>query len=141
MKSLFLTLSLLAPMLAHAETPTEQVQKVEAVRKTCLDNAQSNMDMKICEFSAYQEADKILNAQYKAAVDTLSKATDADSKETLRRLVASERAWIAYRDTDCDFNGVEMLGGSGESLVIGGCLADAEAARVLELDQVLNPSN
>ena len=85
--------------------------------------------MKQCAGDA--DTDTPRNKTYAAAVANLERAKDGgnDAKEKLRRLVASEHAWIANRDAECDFEGTSMLGGTGESLVIVDCRYTMTAAR------------
>lgn len=103
--------------------------------QTCLDNAKSNMEMKECAGKGYDAADKRLNQVYQEIRAKLNKAKDPDSKEILKRLTASQRAWVAFRDADCDLAGVSMLGGTGESLEITGCLAGTTQERVKFLEE------
>ena len=62
-----------------------------------------------------------------------SSDSDSSNKEVLKRLVASERAWIAYRDAECLHQSGMMLGGSGESTVLIECEYSFERDRVNDL--------
>jgi len=98
----------------------------------------SNAGLKQCAGEAYRAADDLLNVTYQIYLKRLQRQKDASSKEVLRRLVNAEVAWIKYKETNCVFSGIMMLGGTGESLVIGGCLANETLKRVDELNSVLN---
>lgn len=138
-----LTLALaIAPCVALATT-TSDLAAVDARLKTCIDRDSSNMGMTTCTGEAYEAADKVLNRVYNAAVANLKKPSgDADEtrtgQERLRRVIASERAWIGYRDADCAMQGTDMLGGSGESLVIIDCRFSMTKARAVALDDFFN---
>ena len=130
------TLALTAPTFAQAapNTTSKQLDQVVANEKVCMDKAQSNVDMKECSGNAYRAADKVLNQVYAQTVAGL-KVPDLfqSNKEILRRLIASEKAWISFRDADCDLQGTSMLGGTGESLVISECYVEKTISRVKDL--------
>jgi uncharacterized protein YecT (DUF1311 family) len=118
--------------------------KVDADYKDCLNKASSNTDMKECAYGAHQRADGILNKAYNGYVKVLRKKTgdsetDKYQAETLRRLTLSEKAWVAFRDADCDLQATTMLFGSGESLIYGGCLYDQTVRRANVLEDLFNP--
>lgn len=119
-------------------TPTTDVQAIDAQFNTCGKTAVSTYDMNHCADVALTAADKILNSLY-TQITTQLKAnpTDYYSTETLNRLVKAERAWIAFRDANCSLEGAQMLSGSGEGPIVGGCLANATIERVKELDSIL----
>lgn len=47
-----------------------------------------------------------------------------------KALVTAERAWIAYRDAQCDYQGAENEGGTIQPFVIEECLVDITDTRV-----------
>ena len=60
--------------------------------------------------------DARLNSVYQAWTEALRhpKSDEAkDDAEILKRLVAAERAWIDFRDKDCNLQSTSMLGGTG----------------------------
>lgn len=144
-KFMVLALSVVAGVAAHAGVK-DDVASIEAVQKTCLDSATSNMAMKQCVFEAYTSMDDLLNVTYKVIVAKLEAqipidrrnglSDDQNSKEILRRLVASEVAWISYKEKQCQFEGTEMLGGTGEGLIVGSCLFNLTTERVLTIDRI-----
>lgn len=97
----------------------------------CLDNATSNNAMKQCVFAEYQRQDKKLNIEYQELMTTLKKDESEDGKEIVNRVIKAERAWITLRDTSCAVEGVEMMNGSGEGLIVGGCLGKLTRERVV----------
>lgn len=48
-------------------------------------------------------------------------------------LLASQRAWLAYRDAECALQGFEARGGSMEPMLVNACLAEKTTARIKEL--------
>ena len=60
--------------------------------------------------------DARLNSVYQAWTEALRhpKSDEAkDDAEILKRLVAAERAWIDFRDKDCNLQSTSMPGGTG----------------------------
>lgn len=101
-------------------------------------NAVSTFEMNACADKDFSAADKALNSAYqKALKDVPAMATekpyDAKSWETALR--ASQRAWLAFRDAECN-NHVAMFwsGGTGATTEILGCMTDKTKARTKELN-------
>jgi len=143
MKHTLLTILMLTSTIAFADTKAD-LQKIDDDMKVCLNNPdnQSNSGMKYCVGQAFDAADAKLNQVYKSIVANLKTKTNDDytdklNKESLNRLVASERAWVTFRDTNSDLYGVTMLGGTGESLEIVSEVYTMTAARIQELSDLL----
>lgn len=104
------------------------------------DNALTTYEMNICAGRAYEAADAKLNAVYKQALAAIpemaigEKPFDAKSWEAALR--ASQRAWIAFRDAECEGH-VAMFwtGGSGATVDIIGCKTEKTEARTKELSE------
>ncbi|WP_128912206.1 lysozyme inhibitor LprI family protein [Granulicella sibirica] len=103
--------------LAVAQNPSE-FAATDAKLQACVDRDSSNMHIMACNSVAQMFADARLNNVYQAWTEVLKhpKPDEAkDDAEILKRLVAAERAWITFRDTDCSLQSTSMLGGTGES--------------------------
>jgi uncharacterized protein YecT (DUF1311 family) len=88
------------------------------------------MDLNKCAEDNYQSADKALNKIYQALM------ADQDDAPSKQRLKQSERAWIVYRDRECDFEvGPQETGGSIWPSEMSGCLEELTARRIRELKQ------
>jgi uncharacterized protein YecT (DUF1311 family) len=125
---------------AFAQPPAE-FAAIDAKLAACLAKDGSTPGVDLCNDQAKTAADKILNRVYGAWVDRLNhpaKGEAADNTETLKRLLAAERAWITYRDKDCDLQSTSMLGGTGESNVYGHCQYVKTKQRVLDLEDIEN---
>lgn len=111
------------------------------------ENAQTQMDMNICADKDYQQADKALNVAYKKAVAAAREMDDnvKDMGEAyvgaVDALKRAQRAWIGYRDGQCEFAGFEARGGSMEPMLVSGCLADLTRKRTDELKAVYEQHN
>ncbi|NOJ38178.1 DUF1311 domain-containing protein [Bradyrhizobium sp. WSM 1791] len=79
-----------------------------------------------------------MNRLYGKIVAKLKQTEDPDHdieerKELLKRLVTSERAWIAYREAECSHASAAMLGGSGQGTMLAQCRLSMRADRVNNL--------
>ena len=111
--------------------------------------AQTQADLNRRSAGGYQAADAALNAEYRRAMTHMA-AEDKGRADDLRRgfvkpdgdptyqaaLLASQRAWLAYRDRQCTLAGFEFRGGSASSMARGQCLTDLTRARTAELRQI-----
>ena len=123
---------------ASAQVPPE-VAIIDATLETCLAKSGGvTPAIDKCTEQARNSADLILNRLYGDWVNQLkhpAKDEAADSAEILKRLMASERAWITYRDTNCNLESISMLGGTGETNVYGHCLYVETRQRMLDLQR------
>ncbi len=128
----FVLVGIMSTVLTAATPNT--IDTIEAQYNHCMDNPEnSTASFYQCIDEGYKAADSELNKVYNEIKKAHSKNKDEDDKEILKRLVASERAWIAYRDTNCSLGGIQMLNGSGEGLMVSGCLVTETIARVRAL--------
>lgn len=92
-------------------------------------NASSQATLNECFGKAYKKSDAELNKLFK---DLQHRTDDADLKQ---KLVQSQRAWIAFRDAECD---MQTFGGgsiSGTSYPI--CLSGLTTQRITDLKKYL----
>jgi uncharacterized protein YecT (DUF1311 family) len=102
-------------------------------------NAMTQMEMNICAHRDYEAADTDLNTAYKKSMAS-ARDMDEEFKETSEHLVGAvdalkraQRAWIGYRDGQCELAGFEARGGSMEPMLVSSCLADLTRKRTEEL--------
>lgn len=91
-------------------------------------SGQSNMDA--CSSPIYTVADAKLNLAYRALREVLS----APERIKLRD---AERAWIAYRDKECEFEAMGSVGGTDHPHEVARCLADRTNTRLAELNRMV----
>jgi uncharacterized protein YecT (DUF1311 family) len=87
-------------------------------------NAGNTIEMNFCADREYAAADAALNAAYKVALASIAKSDGEkpyDPKSWEAALRASQRAWIAYRDSEC--KGLEPMQWGGGTGSTGGVLA------------------
>lgn len=99
----------------------------------------SQLEMNICSFRDFRQADRELNDQWKITAE-IQKGFDRDPDVVkdgrpgyFDTLLAAQRAWLSYRDTHCRSEGYSMRGGSAEPLVTNGCMAQLTRARTAQL--------
>ncbi len=89
-------------------------------------NPTSNIEYKECAYRAYVASDKKLNQVYKQVSSMLV------PKEK-QHLIDAQLAWIKYRDSNCDFEIYQSLGGTGYGGFLSNCLERMTNARTKEL--------
>lgn len=93
----------------------------------CMDKSEGiTMKMIACINDEYQRQDARLNKAYKALMAELS-------PERKKQLLAVQRAWIKYRDANCNFYG-DPDGGSLARIDANGCMLRSAASRANELE-------
>jgi uncharacterized protein YecT (DUF1311 family) len=130
---------ILAPLTAQAESesnpPHPALAAIQADLNQCRQARPGNAPETLCTVDADKAVDALLNTLYGRIVAKLKSTSGADDdiderKELLKRLIASERAWIAYREAECAHASAQMLGGSGEPALLAGCRLRMRQMRV-----------
>jgi len=102
--------------------------------------AMSTFEMNACAGAEFEKADVELNRIYKKAIASIPELETGEPpfdraswEEALR---ASQRAWIAFRDAECEDH-VEKFwaGGSGRTVEIIGCKTEKTEQRTKDLKQ------
>lgn len=106
-------------------------------------NASSTVEMNFCAEEEFDKADAELNKAYKsalAAIPSLAGEHPFDAKSWENALRASQRAWLTFRDAECDQH-VPMFwtGGTGTSSAVTGCKTEKTRARTEELKEQYEP--
>ena len=127
-------MALLCGVMAMAASPAFAEDQSDVDCK----NPMTQSDMNICADQDYREADKALNAQW-AAIKPIVKEWD----ETLKSvgmvptaeasLLKAQRAWIDYRDGQCDTAEASVQGGTMAPTIYSSCMADLTRKRTEEL--------
>lgn len=125
---------LLAALLALAAGPPSHDPRC---------SSPNTADLNACAGADWQRADAAMNAQYRA---TLAKMKEADAHPQpdattgptyAAALLASQRAWLAFRDAECVSEGYRYRGGTMEQLEVLGCKATLTRARTKQLQTLL----
>ena len=100
------------------------------------DNQVTQRDMNICAAQDYDAADAALNEQYAKTKRVLAAADEELSSgeaSAAKALLTAQRAWIYYRDAQCEAVGFQARDGSMQPLLVSGCLAELTRTRTEEL--------
>lgn len=106
-------------------------------------NAVAQMDLNICADRDYRAADAELNKAYKQAMAAMQETDkelggiDKAYVGAVEALKKAQRAWLGYRDGQCELAGFEARGGSMEPMLVSGCLAELTRKRTSELKQLV----
>jgi uncharacterized protein YecT (DUF1311 family) len=103
-------------------------------------NTSIQLELNFCAEQDWMDADAELNRVYKAVMAEM-KAMDQSLPPELQgaatTLRDAQRAWIAFRDTNCNLAGYPMRGGSAEPLLIYGCLRQMTLDRTRQLQDLV----
>jgi uncharacterized protein YecT (DUF1311 family) len=108
------------------------------------DWAMTQSDMNQCFGEQYKKSDAHLNAVYKKVIALLEndlKAAVADgnndqkkyAEAAIQKLKTTEKAWIQYRDLDCDAAEFEIQGGSMSPMVGAICMTTVIEHRISDM--------
>lgn len=114
---------------------------IGAVQKPCLDTpeGQSTVGMRECSNRETAVWDERLNKAYRAFLDQNG---DVDAERNGKKMKGAdlirdaERAWLTFRDKQCDVTGLPMEGGTGAYVLIDGCYLDQTAQHALWLESI-----
>ncbi|WP_210639715.1 MULTISPECIES: lysozyme inhibitor LprI family protein [unclassified Pseudomonas] len=88
-------------------------------------NATTQGEMNQCAAKENKAADSELNSLYKQITTRLK-----DNPEAKQMLVKAQRAWISFRDAECNFSASGVEGGSVYPLIYSNCITDQTKARI-----------
>jgi uncharacterized protein YecT (DUF1311 family) len=97
-------------------------------------NLKTQLEMNACAANEYQRDDAKLNEYYKELAEKLGPS----EKE---RLKAAQRAWIKFRDLQCEFEASRYEGGSIQPLVRSSCLAQVTKQRNEDLRRMIEDAS
>lgn len=102
----------------------------------------------VCAGEDFDKTDAELNALWPKLVAE-AKRRDADMADFFRdrnvptnekALRAAQRAWIEFRDRQCELESYEALGGSMQPMLGAACKADMTQKRIAELSTLFDES-
>jgi uncharacterized protein YecT (DUF1311 family) len=102
--------------------------RADAENDRCIDESDgSNAAWGACGSEYVARADKVLNATWKRVYGAAEGRTKQD-------LLTAQRAWIAFKETACEFYANGDWGREGEVLQFPACLAAVIETRTAELE-------
>ena len=139
----FTVLSVLACTPARSQ-PSANFSSLDARLKVCSAQHPDIPGSANCTKIAADAADKRLNEIYSNIVQGFKhpKPDEATaSPEILKRLIASERAWITFRDAECNYESTVALGAPLEGFEYVDCLYAQTKTRAKTLTAPEAPQN
>ena len=141
----------LLALLASAAAPDCQALKGAVLRDKCelrqsvqqipeaqCEDQKTQLDMNICSFRDYLESDIELNQTWSRIERTFDREPKKGSGQSdFEALLEAQRAWLVYRDKQCDAEAVAFEGGSMQPTVESTCLARVTRVRTEELNALL----
>jgi uncharacterized protein YecT (DUF1311 family) len=116
-----------------------------AADENCGDLPQQPMNL--CFYRAYERADAEMNAQWKLTAAAM-KQDDRDLDRTYDKepgyfdtLLASQRAWLTYRDQQCLSESFEARGGSMAPMLNSSCRITLTQERTRQLKALVEVEN
>lgn len=100
------------------------------------EDAVTQSEMTLCAVQEHAAEDKKLNAQWaetKKAVSEWDANLGAHQRGAVDALLKAQRAWIQYRDGQCEVEGFSVRGGTLEPAIVELCLAELTRKRTAEL--------
>jgi len=104
-----------------------------SARATGCADAATQTDLNICAAEALKASDAALNATYRQVMGRLK--TDP-AKRAL--LMNAQKAWLAFRDAECDFDGSDVVGGSIHPMIVSECVDALTQSRTHQLEAYLH---
>lgn len=101
--------------------------------------ASSTQVVEQCLKQETTKADARLNASYKAVVGELDrmKKDNPGAENAKMKLILAQRAWIQYRDNDCDAVYALHIEGSIRGILYSQCVINRTNSRTNELDELM----
>jgi len=94
-------------------------------------NANTQIDMNICASQDFKRSDTRLNQAYKQKMAQLTPEQQTQFK-------TAQRNWIAFRDSDCEFQSSGVKGGSVWPMIYSGCLQQKTEQRTKEINAIMH---
>ena len=131
------------PSPVPQSSPPAQPTSATAEPNPCPD-AKSQIDLNECYATLYQSDDTQLNATYNHIVGFMKKNLLVAQEEknttlithnetSLTKLLAAQRAWLSYRDANCESVKFQYEGGSIQSMIWSQCMAATTQQRIATL--------
>jgi uncharacterized protein YecT (DUF1311 family) len=96
----------------------------------CLDKASTTVDMRACLVKELKNLNVQLNLTYKE----LRKELPSEGQNELKK---AQKAWVQFRETECDFSAFSEQPGSIVPLIINSCYIDMTKERIKQLNDYI----
>lgn len=148
---LFVLLMYLTHFSTPHQDPTPPAPQDAAKPQPCAD-AKTQLASNECFAKLYEDSDAQLNIAYNKVVDAMktnltgalkenAAARIAHEQTAMNKLLAAQRAWLTYRDANCDSVKFQYEGGSIQPTIWSQCMADTTQQRVATLTTAYDLTN
>jgi uncharacterized protein YecT (DUF1311 family) len=114
-------------LVATAVAFLAAASNAQAAEQDCAE-AKTYMDMTACSGAKFRQADKKLNATYKALLPKL----DENGRNALKE---AQRAWITFRDAECKYRASPSEGGAIWPMEEASCATSMTLDRINDLSE------
>jgi uncharacterized protein YecT (DUF1311 family) len=97
---------------------------------------QTQADMNTCADVDFAKADGELNGLWEDAKTNSENADDTGAQANA--LLTAQRSWLAFRDSQCELEGLAAAGGSIQSMLVANCKTRMTTERVKQLQDYIN---
>lgn len=124
-------------------TPMPALAQQDNDQDVDCNNAESQADMNYCAATDYKKADDELNTVYKQALksqadlDKQNAESDPNQAGAVKALKKAQRAWIDYRDGECEGESYQAAGGTMQPMLETNCDSDLTRKRIKELQDLI----
>ncbi len=120
---------LLVALSLIAEATALRAQAAEGCDAPGLSRAELND----CYGNVFKKADAELNVLYQQVTARLK-----DDQATTKLIVAAQRAWVTFRDAECDFSASRVAGGTALGVILAICLDKLTLKRIDDFKNYLD---
>ena len=124
-------------LMSISALSTARTTPISSIQETACEANASGSDSTLCTHAAFVEADARLSDAYQSALHLLG--ADAKHARAKQALVASQRAWLKFRDADCQVQHELVDEGAAGSATSEACKTDLTEDRIDELQQIWTP--
>ena len=94
--------------------------------------AEAQTDLTLCAIQSRDAADAALQRTYERVMEKI------DSRQGKTLLRRAQKAWLAYRDRECDFESSGSQGGSIHPMQVAACQSAMIHSRIMQLEHQLS---
>ncbi len=109
------------------------IASLPAVQAADCDSLNTQSAINQCISEQYKSSDAELNKLYKEIGNRLK-----DDKDALIAMRTAQRAWVSFRDAECDFAAIHSQGGSIHSMLITSCRTELTQVRIKDFNNYLS---
>ena len=112
----------------HNRDVKEELTQLSIRHSQCQNNnTGSTTEVTSCQSTYYNALDKVLNREYQLIMNG---EYEVEIKNRFRQ---SQRDWLKFRESNCSWQGTQMLGGTGETIILGSCYNSMLKDRIYEI--------